>query len=103
MQLMDTHHNTALSNVIDVIRRFKHVERIILFGSYANKTAHENSDIDLAIIAPDIKPVNWQTLVSSAERAADGIPLDINRVDQAGDYLLETIAKDGVVIFNRDT
>ncbi len=94
--------NPVISNVVDVISRFKQVERIILFGSYANGNPRADSDIDLAIMAPNIKPVNWQTLIASAQRAAGNIPLDISRVEQAGDYLLEKLASDGVVLFSRD-
>lgn len=100
---MVVQQNTTLSNVVDVISRFKNVERIILFGSYAKNAAKPESDIDLAIMAPGIKPVNWQTLVNSATRVAGDVELDINRIEQAGDYLLETIAKDGVVLFSRDS
>ena len=32
------------------------VDKIILFGSYANGTAHEFSDIDIALISPDLDP-----------------------------------------------
>jgi predicted nucleotidyltransferase len=99
---MTVQQNTILSNVVDVISRFKHVQKIVLFGSYANDTAKPESDIDLAIMAPEIKPVNWQTLLTSAQRVAGETELDINRIEQAGDYLLETIAKDGVVLFSRE-
>lgn len=35
-----------------------HVTKIILFGSHAQGTAHEHSDIDLAVISEDFKDMN---------------------------------------------
>ena len=35
-----------------------HVTKIILFGSYAQGTAHEHSDIDLAVISKNFKDMN---------------------------------------------
>jgi predicted nucleotidyltransferase len=32
------------------------VEKVLLFGSQARRTAHEDSDIDLIVISPDWKP-----------------------------------------------
>lgn len=37
------------------------IEKIILFGSYALRKAHDNSDIDLAIILKDIKDDKFTT------------------------------------------
>ena len=36
------------------------IEAIVLFGSYARGTAHDESDIDLAVISPDFEglPIN---------------------------------------------
>lgn len=36
------------------------VEQIILFGSYARRRAHQGSDIDLAVIAPQFEHLNWR-------------------------------------------
>lgn len=37
------------------------VDSIILFGSYAHGTAHEWSDIDLAVISPDLEGIpSWK-------------------------------------------
>ena len=35
-----------------------HVERVMLFGSYASGTPHEGSDIDLVIVSSDWKKYN---------------------------------------------
>ena len=35
-----------------------HVEQVVLFGSHAQRRAHEGSDIDLAVIAPQFARLN---------------------------------------------
>ena len=42
---------------IDSITKAINVEQIILFGSYAKGKPHEYSDIDIAVISPDLDPV----------------------------------------------
>jgi predicted nucleotidyltransferase len=54
------------SQLKPIIRRFRlelekmgiHIERVMLYGSQASKTAHDGSDIDLIIISPDFAPYN---------------------------------------------
>jgi len=38
---------------VDELSRYIHVERAVLFGSYAYGAPHEGSDIDLALVSPD--------------------------------------------------
>ena len=40
---------------VEIIRQNYNVESIILFGSYAKGTQHEDRDIDIAIITDDIE------------------------------------------------
>ena len=47
---------------IEIVERLKPLnpEKIILFGSFANGTAHEESDIDLYVVSrDDFIPQNW--------------------------------------------
>ena len=50
--------------IADFVKRLQNgirVEAIILYGSYAHRTPHEWSDIDLAVISPDFEEVPiWQ-------------------------------------------
>ncbi len=49
------------SELAEIIRRYTvqletmniHVERVMLFGSYASGTQHEGSDIDLVVVSSD--------------------------------------------------
>lgn len=51
--------NKEIANIIDkyisIVKENYDVVAIILFGSYAKGTEHEDSDIDIAIITDDIK------------------------------------------------
>ena len=54
------------SQLKPIIRRFRaelekmgiRVDRVMLYGSQANQTAQDGSDIDLIIISPDFAPYN---------------------------------------------
>lgn len=48
--------NEKLKHYIDCITSAFNVDMIILFGSYANGTPHKYSDIDLAVISPELDP-----------------------------------------------
>ena len=41
---------------VDSVTKAVSVDQIILFGSYANGNAREYSDIDIAIISPELDP-----------------------------------------------
>ena len=53
--------------VLNILRRFKRelesldirVEQLILFGSHADGTAHEVSDIDVVVISPSFSDKNY--------------------------------------------
>lgn len=50
--------NPEIRNIVTrfveaVIKKGIHVERVVLYGSYASGKIHAGSDIDLAIISPD--------------------------------------------------
>lgn len=43
-----------LTNIVEKIVTNFEVDEIVLFGSYAKGTADDNSDIDVAVISPDL-------------------------------------------------
>lgn len=51
--------NKEIANIVDkyitIVKENYDVLAIILFGSYAKGTEHEDSDIDIAIITDDVK------------------------------------------------
>lgn len=57
--------------VLNIVKQFKnniikkgiHVDRIILYGSYANNTQRPDSDIDLVVISDSFKNMDyWQRI-----------------------------------------
>jgi predicted nucleotidyltransferase len=63
------------SQLKPIIRRFRaelekmgiHIERVMLYGSQANQTAQDGSDIDLIIISPDFAPYNQRERLEMLE------------------------------------
>ena len=43
-----------LSKFVTVLTKAMTIDQIILFGSQANETAHKHSDIDLAVVSPEL-------------------------------------------------
>jgi uncharacterized protein len=83
-------------------RRFPFVRGVKLFGSRANGSARRNSDIDLAIHAPEAGAREWASLVEAIEEAPIIHELDVVRLDATeSDGLREKIGRDGVDIYLR--
>jgi predicted nucleotidyltransferase len=62
---------SVLGQITAVLVQFPQVEKAILFGSRAKGTHKPGSDIDLALIGPDL---TWQIL-GSIEFAFDDLPI----------------------------
>jgi predicted nucleotidyltransferase len=52
---IDTEILNSIEKYIEEISKYYRIDYIILFGSYAKGTNHEDSDIDIAVISGDIK------------------------------------------------
>ena len=48
--------NEKLDYYIKTVSKVIKIDKVILFGSYANGNPHEYSDIDLAVISSDLDP-----------------------------------------------
>ena len=46
--------DTLLDSVINKVTSSMSVDKIILFGSYAKGNANDDSDIDIAVVSPDL-------------------------------------------------
>lgn len=77
------------------------VTRLVLFGSRARGTGAERSDIDIAVECATASAGDWQALLDVAEEADTLNTIDLIRFDQlaASDPLRESIARDGVVLY----
>lgn len=83
------------------------VEKVILFGSHARGTAHEWSDIDIAVISNDFKkmrPLECIEFLAIRSKGCDPslepLPFTLSEYENAShlDFLGE-IKRTGVVIF----
>ncbi|MCL2212569.1 MAG: nucleotidyltransferase domain-containing protein [Oscillospiraceae bacterium] len=88
----------------DTVRKTLNPKSVILFGSYANGTPHEHSDIDIAIV---FNNYNGDWLGTASELV--GLAWEVNsyiephmldeRCDSSG--FLEHIKENGEVIYNQ--
>jgi len=100
--------STALQHVkqyADLVRRHFDVKSVVLFGSYAQGAAREDSDIDVAIVLDEIHG-DWLTSAAKLHSLTRDIDIMIEPVifetghDRSG--FLEHIMKTGEVIYSRD-
>ena len=55
--------STVIKNIEKVVSEIKssgiHLQKVILFGSYAKNTQHKWSDVDLALVADEFKGIGF--------------------------------------------
>jgi predicted nucleotidyltransferase len=98
-----------IQRVVNTLKKAYFPEQVILFGSYAEGTAHRNSDIDLLIVKETKQPffqrlVEVRRLVSDERRgyAFDPIvmtPRELQRRLARGDQFFKTIVSNGKVLY----
>jgi uncharacterized protein len=99
---------SAIRDFRERLERGIRVEAIVLFGSYARGTAHEWSDVDLAVISPDFEgvPINrrQETIADLTHHRAPnlspiGYPTSEYR-DPGRHSFLREIIRTGRVVYN---
>jgi uncharacterized protein len=89
-----------LDTLRNTFRKFPAVREVRLFGSRAAGHARRASDIDLAIVVPDITPREWADLHEALDAAPIIYEIDLVRSEQVrNDRLRERIAAEGVTIY----
>ncbi|MBI2981756.1 MAG: nucleotidyltransferase domain-containing protein [Deltaproteobacteria bacterium] len=73
-----------------------HVEKAILFGSYATGNAHSDSDIDLVVISRDLKKFDFPERLSFLSKATLHVPGPLEVFGYTPD---EVYGKEGKSIF----
>jgi len=58
-KLLSKRVKNFIKDYIKTLRPYIKVEKVILFGSHARGEAHRDSDIDLIIISPDFKKMDF--------------------------------------------
>ncbi len=99
MQMRDS----DLKILREIFSRFRAVRRVLLFGSRATDTARRASDIDLAVVAPDISPAEWADLTEQVEESPIIYRIDLVRLDTLPNGTLkERILQEGIPIYQSD-
>jgi predicted nucleotidyltransferase len=97
--------NTPPGVINTIAERFgsnPQVEKGILFGSSARGDERERSDIDIAVIGPEITDREWLVMWFYADEDAPSLLfIDLLRYKSAPKYLRVSIDKDGVAIYER--
>ncbi|HTT83298.1 MAG TPA: nucleotidyltransferase domain-containing protein [Rhizomicrobium sp.] len=100
-------HNHLMSGpeylVAEALMPFPEVERIVLFGSRARGDAAPRSDIDLAIACPRADPKVWSDIIEAADEAPTLLQIDLVRMETAPPELLAEIAREGRVLYERNS
>ena len=79
-----------------------HVEKVILFGSRARGDEQERSDIDIAVVGPEITRKEWLEMrVYMEEDAETLLFIDLIRFETAPDQMKDSIVKEGVILYER--
>ncbi len=90
----------------DVVRQHFDVQKIVLFGSYADGRQREHSDIDIAVVVHGV-PGDWLRSATTLSRLTDGIDVRIEPVmlDETSDPsgFLEHVLRTGEIIYSRDS
>lgn len=91
----------AIAVMVEQIRRWPSVEKIILFGSRARSDHDERSDIDLGIDCPDASTEEWAEIWNIVDEAPTLLNVDLVRLDEVDDALREAIEREGVLLYAR--
>ncbi|HKZ63315.1 MAG TPA: nucleotidyltransferase domain-containing protein [Thermoplasmata archaeon] len=60
--------NAAIKRLVSQLRRKYRIERILLFGSRGRGDALKASDVDLVVVSPDFRGVNWRERTLAVSR-----------------------------------
>ena len=74
------------------------VDRIYLFGSYANRNADENSDIDLRVDKGNAKGLSLRGMLLDLEKRFS-VNIDLITTGSLSDTFLESIKNEEVLLY----
>jgi len=96
----------SLKDYVQELLKVYSLERVILFGSFAQGTAHPDSDIDLAIFSPDVTDENRLKIMADCWLKTMPYKLDIQPVVYPpsdyyadNDFIQKEIIAQGIEIY----
>lgn len=106
---MEKRIRDELNTIKDIIVNTVPVERIILFGSYANGVPQADSDLDIYVVMPEnanIREIDAMKLIQRAIRDKKTMPVDVivsktNKFNQrkSTPTIERQIAQKGMVLY----
>lgn len=90
-----------LKTIQDILSGMEFVQEVKAFGSRALNQFRRNSDLDLAVTAPDATAEQWQNLREALEQAPVVFDVDLLRMnDTTPQSLRAKISREGRDLFN---
>ncbi|WP_040513454.1 nucleotidyltransferase domain-containing protein [Gracilibacillus halophilus] len=83
--------NDIYQQLIDRAKSYPEVQKVLLFGSRAYGDNDPRSDIDLAVIAPDITQSDWLKFSTDIENVDTLLKIDLIKWENASDELKNEI------------
>lgn len=91
-----------LKQIVEIMKSNPKVEKVILFGSRAKETAKKQSDIDLAVVCPEMSFREFLRLYSQIEELNIPLMVDMVKFENANPSLKDEIIKHGKIIYHRE-
>ena len=93
----------SINEFIEEIKKQYDVTAIILFGSYAKGTAHEDSDIDIAIISDDFDDIydcmaKLMGMTWNIDARIEPHPIKKKDFDEVSDYFIQEVINTGIKV-----
>lgn len=90
----------VMQDLISCFKQSPHIEQVRIFGSRANNSYKDGSDIDLAVFAKNMSPAEFTTLWGSIEDLPIVFKIDLLHWDHlTNPELKEKILSEGKVIY----
>lgn len=93
--------SSITDDIVQIIKRYNAVQKIILFGSRARGDASERSDIDIAAYCPDIPKSDWLSLCDAVENSNALLKIDLISYTESPESLRKNIDKEGVLLYEQ--
>ncbi|MBK5940965.1 nucleotidyltransferase family protein [Halochromatium roseum] len=90
------------SDFRDLFARYRTIDRVLIFGSRADGSAHGGSDIDLAVFAPEMTDQDFARLWNEVDDLPLVFKVDLLHWDRLANQRLKAkILRDGRAFFTR--
>lgn len=92
--------SNIVSQITSIAARFPDIKKVLLFGSRAYGDYNPRSDIDLAVIAPNISSREWLIFTDAIEEELETLlKIDVINLSIASQELKDEVDKCHVVLY----